>query len=115
LGAAPNLSLDEDPAPADRLSADELFALADGVDNYRVKPGELWQATIAAPGEWDLFGDGVAGTMRLGHRTRGELTFRFRGTTDMRRAIEQLGGVWADCLSVNATWDRQKKKFVRSE
>src|SRR5262249_52887294 len=96
----------------ERPTADDLFAMVDGEVNFRVKSQDVWQAAIEAPGYWDS-GDGVVGTLRFGHRSWGERTLRFRGTTDMRGAIELLGGAWGHCLSVNATWDRGKKAFVR--
>lgn len=103
---------DERREPLARPTADELFALVDGETNFRIGSADVWQAAIEAPGYWDSLGEGV-GTLRLGHRTRGEMTFRFRGTTDMHRAIELLRQALGHCLAVNAVWDKAKKKFVR--
>jgi hypothetical protein len=109
----PKLARDTNAPLGERPTADDLFALADGVTNFRVKSEDVLRAQIEAPGFWDSLGEGVVGTLRFTHHSRGELTFRFRGTTDMKRAIELLRGAWSEILSVHATWDREKKKFVR--
>jgi hypothetical protein len=109
----PNLTRDSTAQLGERPTADDLFAMADGVTNFRVKAQDVLRAQIEAPGFWDTVGEGVVGTLRVSHHSRGELTFRFRGTTDMKRAIELLRDAWGEILCVNATWDKAKKKFVR--
>lgn len=114
LSLEPEAGAESRPAFGHRPSADDLFALADGVTNFRFKAEDVRQASVELPGYWDDLGAGAVGALKVAHRGLGEMTFRFRGTSDMRRAIELLGAGWPN-VSVRARWDATKKAFVRDD
>jgi hypothetical protein len=100
----------------DRLSPDDLFAMADGVTNFRIRPEDVSEASIDAPGFWDSLATAAeaVGFFTLKHRTRGAMKFHFRDPGDMQRAIDMLPAMLGLCLAVNAVLDRKQWKYVRA-
>jgi hypothetical protein len=80
-----------------------FVAEVDEVQEVRIEALTTWQNTFAG---------GCAARLQFRHPERGPVSVDLPKPDDVRIAIKQLSAVFGDRLTVNATWDWNKERFV---
>lgn len=80
-----------------------FVAEVDEVQEVRIEALTTWQNTFAG---------GCAARLQFRHPERGAVSVDLPKPDDVRIGIKQLSAVFGDRLTVNATWDWNKERFV---